>query len=65
MSEEGPTKGRRWLVYPHTQDTDHNGLEQTLGWKKYLIAETNTAKTRTRSVFDFDKMKIFDWELFV
>ena len=44
---------------------DHNALEQTLGWKKYLIAGTNTAKNVLKVIFDFDKMKIFDWELFV
>ena len=42
----------------------HNALEQTLGWKKYLFAETNTAKSRQECVFDFDKMKIFGWGLF-
>ena len=32
--------------------------------KKYLFAETNTAKSRQESVFDFGKMKIFGWGLF-
>ena len=46
------------------QYTAHNALEQTLGWKKYLFAETNTAKSRQECVFDFDKIKIFGWGLF-
>ena len=42
----------------------HNVVEQTPGWKKYIIGETKAANSLALPTNKFDKIKIFHWDLF-